>query len=184
MARLVVTEFVSLDGVIEDPGGGDFAHAGWTIPYWNDDIAAYKKDELFASDSMLLGRVTYEGFAAAWPSMSDPAGFADRMNSLPKHVVTTSTAELSWNASRLDPANLADRVRALKAQDGGDILAQGSAVLVHALLRDGLVDELRLAVYPVVLGSGKRLFADSYAKLDLVAAKPTPSGVVLTTYRL
>jgi dihydrofolate reductase len=183
VARIVVTEFVSLDGVMEDPGGAEkYEHGGWTMPYWNDEIAKFKLDELMASNGLLLGRVTYEGFAAAWPSMTDV--FADRMNSMPKYVVSSTLDTLSWNNSRRLDGDLATEVAGLREQPGGDILVAGSASVARQLLHLGLVDELRLVVYPVVLGAGKRLYGeDSYTKLDLVENKTTPTGAVLMVYR-
>lgn len=183
MGRIVVTEFVSLDGVMEDPGGAEkYEHGGWTMPYWNDEIGKFKFDELMASEGMLLGRVTYEGFAAAWPSMTDV--FADRMNSLPKYVVSSTLDTLSWNNARRLEGDLATAVATLRQQPGGDILVAGSASVAQQLLRLGLVDELRLVVYPIVLGGGKRLYGeDSYAKLELVENRTTPTGAVLMVYR-
>ena len=183
MGKIVVTEFVSLDGVMEDPGGAEGTpHGGWTIPYWNDDIAAFKKDELDAADAMLLGRVTYSGFAAAWPTMTDEAGFADRMNSIPKYVVTSTLDTLTWNNSTRLEGDVATAVRALKDRVEGSILVGGSATLVHELTRHGLVDEYRLVVYPVVLGRGKRVFDDAYAKLQLTYELRTGTGALLLSY--
>lgn len=183
MRRIVVSEFVSLDGVMEDPGGAEkFEHGGWTIPYWNDDIAAYKTAELFASDGLLLGRVTYEGFAAAWPKMKDD--FADHMNNVAKYVVSSTLETADWNNSTVIRGDLVEEITNLKQQPGKDILVAGSATLVQALMRHNLVDELRLEVYPVVLGSGKRLFAESgRVNLELVDTQATSSGVTLLTYR-
>ena len=154
MGKLVVTEFVSVDGVFEDPR--------WTFEF---DRGAegehYKLDELMASDAQLLGRVTYEGFAQAWPSMTDDAGFADKMNSMPKYVVSSTLEETSWNNTTIispvssDPAK---EVVALKERYAGDILVGGSATLARWLLSEGLVDELHLMVFPVVLGKGRTLF--------------------------
>ncbi len=185
MRKVVVSEFVSLDGVMEDPGGAEkFEHGGWTRPYWSDEIGKFKFDELFASDALLLGRVTYQGFAAAWPSVKDEAGFADRMNGLPKLVASTSLDKVEWNNSSLIKADVADEVARLKQQPGQDILVAGSATLVQALMQHGLVDDFRLLVYPVVLGSGKRLFQDGRrADLKLVEARPVGAGVVALTYR-
>jgi len=185
MRKIVVSEFVSLDGVIEDPGGSEKSrHAGWTIPYWGDDIGKFKYDELVASDAQLLGRVTYEGFAAAWPSQQDEAGFADRMNTMPKYVVSTTLKRAEWNNSHILRQNLADEVSRLKAQPGQDILVAGSATLVQALIKHNLVDEYHLLVYPVVLGSGKRLFqAETATKLKLVDSKRFSSGVVALIYQ-
>jgi dihydrofolate reductase len=184
MGKIVVTEFVSVDGVMEDPGGAEGTpHGGWTMPYWNDEIAAFKKEELFAAEAMLLGRVTYEGFAAAWPAMSDPDGFADRMNGIAKYVVSSTLDTLTWsNSTRLegDPAT---SVGTLKKSVDGTILVGGSATLVHGLAEHGLVDEYRLVVYPVTLGAGKRLFGD-YTKLDLTSEQRTSTGALLLTYRV
>ena len=186
MRKVIVSEYVSLDGVMEDPGGAEkFEHGGWTIPYWNDEIAKFKFDELFASDALLLGRVTYQGFAAAWPSMTDEAGFADRMNSLPKYVVSTTLEEpLAWNNSRLIKGNIAEEVARLKQESGQDVLVFGSGTLAQTLHQYNLIDQYNLLVYPVVLGSGKRLFGDrSNVALKLVETKTFSSGVVLLAYR-
>ncbi len=185
MRKVIVSEFVTLDGVMEDPGGAEkFEHGGWTMPYWNEEIGKFKFDELFASDALLLGRVTYQGFAAAWPSRTDEAGFADRMNSLPKFVVSTTLGKVEWNNSRLIKGNVAEEVSKLKQQPGQDILIAGSGELVHTLMQHDLIDEYRLLVYPVVLGSGKRLFQDgSKTTLRLVETKRFDSGVVLLHYQ-
>jgi dihydrofolate reductase len=185
MRKVIVSEFVTLDGVMEDPGGAEkFEHGGWTMPYWHDEIGKVKFDELFASDALLLGRVTYQGFAAAWPGRTDEAGFADRMNSLPKYVVSTTLEEVAWNNSRLIKGNVAEEVSKLKQQPGQDILIAGSGVLVRTLMQHDLIDAYRLLVYPVVLGSGKRLFRDgSKTTLRLVETKAFPSGVVLLEYQ-
>jgi dihydrofolate reductase len=185
MGKIVVSEFVSLDGVMEDPGGAEGTpHGGWTIPYWNDEIATFKKEELFAAESMLLGRVTYDGFAAAWPTMSDADGFADRMNSIAKYVVTSRLDTLTWsNSARLE-GDVASAVRALKDRVEGSILVGGSATLVHALVRHSLVDEFRLVVCPVSLGGGKRVFDDGvYTRLELTDEQRTSTGAVLLSYR-
>ncbi len=185
MRKVIVSEFVSLDGVMEDPGGAEkFNHGGWTMPYGNQEIGKFKFDELFASGALLLGRVTYQGFAAAWPSMKDEAGFADRMNSLPKYVVSTTLKKVEWNNSWLIKENVAEKVSKLKQQPGQDILIAGSGELVHTLMQHDLIDEYRLLVYPVVLGSGKRLFKDgSNATLKLVETKTFSSGVVALSYQ-
>jgi dihydrofolate reductase len=170
---------------MEDPGGAEkFEHGGWTLPYWNEEIGKVKFDELFASDALLLGRVTYQGFAAAWPSVTDEAGFADRMNSLPKVVVSTTLEEVEWNNSRLIKGNVAEEVSKLKHEVGQDILIAGSGALVQTLMQHDLIDDYRLLVYPVVLGSGKRLFQDgSKTTLRLVETKTFRSGVVLLHYQ-
>lgn len=182
--RLVVIEYVSLDGVVEDPGGSENRpFGGWTRPYWDDDLGKTQLDALLASDALLLGRVTYEGFAAAWPKMKDEAGFADRMNSYPKHVVSTTLESPEWNNTRVIKANVAEEIAALKRQPGQDILVYGSPTLVQTLLAHGLVDELRLLVYPVVLGEGKRLFHEgTKATLRPIETRALESGVVMVKY--
>jgi dihydrofolate reductase len=183
MRKVVVVEYLTLDGVTEAPGPtGEFARRGWTLPDWNDELATFQSDQLFASDALLLGRVTYEEFVAAWPARSgDP--FSDRMNGLPKFVASTTLDEpLAWNATRLD-GDAADEVATLKRQPGQDILVYGSGTLVDTLRRHDLVDEYRFVVYPLVLGGGKRLFADgSETALRLVEGKATGPGVALLTY--
>jgi dihydrofolate reductase len=157
----------------------------WHFPFWSDEMGTYKRDELFASDALLLGRVTYEGFAAAWPSVADEAGFADRMNSLPKYVVSTTLDDVAWNNSRLIKGDVADEVAALKRQPGRDILVGGSADLVQTLMQHDLVDEYRLMVHPVVVGRGKRLFREGSTMKTLKRVATTPLGpdVVVLTYR-
>jgi dihydrofolate reductase len=184
MRKVVVSEFVSLDGVMEDPGGGEsYEFGGWTAPFWNDELAVFKSEELLASDALLLGRVTYTGFAAAWPSMSDPGGFADRMNSNRKYVVSSTLERADWNNSVVLRGDIVSEVNRITQEPGDNILVGGSARVVQALLANQLVDELRLAVYPVVLGRGKRLFGDdSHATLRLQHAQATSSGVVLLVY--
>jgi dihydrofolate reductase len=186
MRKIIVTEYVTLDGVMEDPGGGEKSkHGAWSFPFWSDEAAKFKFDELFASDALLLGRVTYEGFAKAWPTVKDEAGFADRMNSLPKYVVSTTLKELTWNNSHLITGNVAEEVAKLKQQPGQDILVAGSAALVQTLMQHDLVDEYRLLVHPVVLGGGKRLFPDgSKNTLKLVEARAFGSGIVALSYQL
>lgn len=153
MRKVVASLFQTLDGVIEAP-------QDWSFAFWNDEISKYKNDELFTSDALLLGRVTYELFASAWPSRTDDTGFADRMNNLRKYVVSTTLDNLEWNNSHLLKGNIAKDVELLKQQQGQDILIGGSASLVQTLLDHDLVDEIRLLVYPVVLGRGKRLFGE------------------------
>ena len=185
MRKVVVSEYVSLDGVFEDPGGAEkFEHGGWTRAYWSDDIGKFKFNELFASDALLLGRITYQGFAAAWPAIKDEAGFADRMNNSPKYVVSTTLQKADWNNSQVINDRVAEQIAALKQQSGQDILVFGSAVLLQTLIAHDLVDQYNLLVYPVVLGSGKRLFKDGhYLTLKLVDTQPFASGVVALTYQ-
>ena len=187
MRKIVVTEFVTLGGVMEDPGGAEKSkHGGWAFQFdRGPEGDKFKFDELFASDALLLGRVTYQGFAAAWPSMKDEAGFADRMNNLPKYVVSTTLERAEWNNSRLIKRNVVEELSRLKAMQGGDILVAGSGQLVHTLMQHDLVDEYRLMVYPVVLGSGKRLFNNGSDRLSLrlVEAKPVGSGILTLIYQ-
>ena len=174
MRRVVVTEYVSLDGVFEEPGE-------WSFPFWNEEAFRFKHDELFASDAQLLGRLTYEGFAQAWPTMSDEVGFADRMNSMPKYVVSTTLQNPEWSNTRVIRENIPEEVAKLKQEPGQDILVAGSGQLVHTLMKHGLVDELRFMVHPIVLGKGKRLFHDR-AVFNLVDTKRFRSGIVVLTY--
>jgi len=185
MSRVVVTEFVTLDGVMEDPGGGEkYPYGGWSWQFWNDEAAKYKFEELFSSGSLLLGRITYEGFAAAWPTMTDDTGFSDRMNSLPKFVASTTLKDPIWNASVIE-GDVVEEVSRLRQQPGQDILVAGSAKLVETLVRNSLVDEYRLMLHPVVVGGGKRLFRDGLdtTLLKLVDVTRFESGVVILTYQ-
>ena len=185
MRKIIVSEFVTLDGVMEDPGGSEKTkHGGWTWPYWNDEIGKFKLDEIFGTGALLLGRVTYQGFAAAWPSIKDEQGFASRMNSLPKYVVSATLEKLEWDNSRLINENVVEEITKLKQQNGQDILIFGSADLIHTLMQHDLIDEYRLLVYPVVLGSGKHLFRNGSDRkvLRLVKTKTFNSGVVLLCY--
>jgi dihydrofolate reductase len=184
MGRIIVTEFVSLDGVIEAPGGGeDYKHGGWTFEI---DRGAegnkFKLDETLDADALLLGRVTYEGFAAAWPSRDDE--FANKFNTMPKYVVSSTLDKPDWNNSTVLNGDVAEEVAKLKQQQDGDIVVHGSAQLVQALIEHDLVDELRLMVFPVVLGSGKRLFGDTSEKkrLRLTDSKTVGDGVSILVY--
>lgn len=173
MRKIVVTEFLSLDGVME--------HPAWTMPYWNDEIANFKGEESLASDALLLGRVTYQGFAAAWPESKDEG--AEYFNSVRKYVVSTTLQKANWNNSVLINDNVVEEISRLRQQDGKDIAVHGSAALVQTLIRHNLVDCFRLLVYPVVLGQGKRLFQDgTIATLKLVEAKSFSSGVAALIY--
>jgi dihydrofolate reductase len=177
--KLVVSEFISLDGVVEEPS--------WTFQFGSEDRDKYKFDELAAADALLLGRVTYEGFAAAWPRMEEQTGeYGTWMNGYPKHVASRTLEEpLRWNNSTLIEGDLAEGVSRLKERDGKDILVFGSADLVGTLMEHDLVDEYRLMVFPVVVGKGKRLFGDTeeMKPLRLVDTKPVgPDGVIVLTY--
>ena len=183
--KLMVSEFVSLDGVMEAPGGEEgYRHTGWTIEFHDPGQMEYKLDEVLEAGALLLGRVTYEGFAAAWPSYSDEAGFADKMNGMPKHVASTTLQALEWNNSTVIEGDVAEGVAALKREEDGDLLVAGSRTLVHTLIEHDLVDEYRLMIFPVVLGSGGRLFPERQEKLvlKLVGSKSFDSGVVVQTY--
>jgi dihydrofolate reductase len=185
MGRIVVTEFVSLDGVMEAPGGGeDYKHAGWTFKIdRGEEGEKFKLDEALASEALLLGRTTYEGFAAAWPSVKGE--FGDKFNGMPKYVVSSTLDEPTWNNSTVLKGDLVEEVSKLRQELDGDIVVHGSAQLVQALLEDGLVDELRLMVFPVVLGSGKRLFGETTDKkpLRLVDSKTVGGGVAILIYQ-
>ena len=176
MRRIVVSEFVTLDGVMEAPNE-------WSFPYWNDDIGRFKYEELFEAEALLLGRVTYEGFAQAWPNMVEETGdFGERMNGIQKYVVSTTLDKAEWTNSTVVPD--LDGVAELKEQDGNPLLVGGSAALIQALIKRDLVDDYRLLVYPIVVGKGKRLFADgTAANLDLVEVRDIGSGVTAMRYQ-
>jgi dihydrofolate reductase len=186
MGRIVVTEFVSLDGVMEAPGGGEeYKHGGWTFEIERGaEGDRFKLDEVFEAEAQLLGRVTYEGFAAAWPGMTDEAGFAEKMNTMPKYVVSSTLQEAEWSNSTVLDGDLAEEVAKLKREIDGVILVAGSAQLVQGLVEHDLVDELRLMVFPVLLGSGKRLFGEAVDKkpLKLVDSKAVGDGIAILTY--
>jgi dihydrofolate reductase len=189
MGRIVVSEFVSLDGVMEDPGGSEgTAHAGWTFRF---DRGAegdrFKLDEVQAAEALLLGRVTYEGFAAAWPTIDDPVGFAIKMNAMPKYVVSTTLRDedATWNNSTVLRGDVVAALGRLKERLQGDLLVNGSASLVRLLAEHDLVDEYRLMVFPIALGSGKRLFDEVTVSpvLTLVETATVGEGIVILTYR-
>ena len=184
MGKIVVTEFVSLDGVMEDPGGAEnFKHGGWSFKISRGDEGdKFKLDETFASEALLLGRVTYEGFAEAWPSREGE--FADKFNTMPKYVVSSTLSEPEWSNSTVLKGDVVEEVGKLKQELDGDIVVHGSARLVQTLIEHDLVDELRLMVFPVVLGSGKRLFGDTSDKkpLRLVDSKMVGDGVAILIY--
>lgn len=182
MRRIVVTEFVSLDGIFEDPGGAEgYKHGGWTMAFNNEEFMKFKTEELMAADAQLLGRVTYEGFAKAWPDRSgDP--FSDKFNAMPKYVVSKTLKKAAWHNSHIIKGNVAKEIAKLKETKGGDILVAGSGKLVNLLLEEVLLDELRLLVYPVVLGTGKHLFKDSYSKLKLIEEVTFKTGVLALRY--
>ncbi len=185
MGRIVVTEFMSLDGVVEDPGGVEgFKHGGWSFEFDRGvEGNQFKLEETLASDALLLGRVTYEGFAAAWPSRTGE--FADKFNSMPKYVVSSTLKDPDWNNSTVIEGDVQAEVERLRQELDGDIVVHGSVQLVQTLVDRDLVDELRLMVFPVLLGTGKRLFGDAGDKkrLGLVESKVVGDGVVILIYR-
>ena len=180
--RLVVTEFVTLDGVMEDPGGAEKSPVGgWAFRFdRGHEGDKFKLEELMAADAQLLGRRTYEGFAAVWPSISDEAGFAAKMNSMRKYVVSSTLQDAAWQNSTILRGNVVDEVSRLKQQPGRDILVAGSGQLVRALAEHDLVDEYRLMVFPIVLGSGKRLFGDGWPTTPLKIVESRVTGAVQT----
>lgn len=190
MRKIVVAEFISLDGVIQAPGGADedteggFAHGGWTHPYWHDDIGLHFGQAMSECDALLLGRKTWQIHGGAFDPM--PAGdpFGDVMNNMPKYVVSTTLATAdAWRNSTLIKDNVVEQIRALKAQPGKNITIDGSSVLVQTLIQHDLVDELSLHVYPLSLGGGKKLFPDgARLNLRLIEAQPLPTGVVFMRY--
>ena len=175
--RLVATEYVSLDGVFEEPGQ-------WSGPYFDDSAAQFKWDELQESDALLLGRKTYEGFAAAWPAMPDTGEFGVKMNTMPKYVVSSTLSNVEWSGSKLIKGNIAGEVRELKEQPGKDLLLSGSAQLFNGLMAENLIDLYRLMVHPVVIGKGRRLFFSESARseLRLTDTKRVGRGIVVLEY--
>ena len=186
MRNVVAAEYVTIDGVMQDPGGvGEIEHGGWSSRYFNEELAQHQSRQLFASDALLLGRVTFESFAGAWPSMEETEGdFAVRMNTLPKFVASRSLTEpLPWNGTLLK-GEVAEAVSALKQQPGQDILIYGSAQLVNTLLAADLIDRYQLMIFPVTLGAGKQLFhsGNELRRFGLTDATTTSEGVALLTY--
>jgi dihydrofolate reductase len=188
MGKIVATEFVSLDGVMEDPGGAeDFKHGGWTFEIGRGaEGDRFKLDEIVEAEAQLLGRVTYEGFAAAWPSMTDEAGFAEKMNGMPKYVVSSTLEKANWNNSTVLGGDFVEEITRLKQEVDGVILVAGSARLVQGLIEHDLLDELRLMVFPVALGSGRRLFGETADKkpMKLVGSQSVGDGIAILTYEL
>jgi dihydrofolate reductase len=187
MGKIVVSEFVSLDGVFEDPGGSEGTKLGaWTFKFKRGaDGDKFKFDETMASDALLLGRITYEGFAQAWPGRTDDAGFADKFNSMPKYVVSTTLKTADWNNSTIITSNVVEEIQKLRQKTGGNIAVHGSGKLVKTLMENNLVDQYNLMVFPIVLGSGRRLFndLDTPVILKLISTQEVgPDGVVILTY--
>ena len=188
MRRIIITEFITLDGVIEAPGGGeDFDRGGWAFQFERGDEGdKFKLQELLDVDGQLLGRRTYEGFAAAWPDRDDEAGFAEKMNGMPKYVVSNTLENPTWNNTTVLKGDGVEAVRKLKEDGDGDLLVAGSAQLSQSLLAAGLVDELRLMVFPLIIGAGKKLFpeTDAAVPMKLVESKPVGAdGVVIAIYQ-
>jgi dihydrofolate reductase len=185
MSRIVVTEFISLDGVMEDPGGAErYEHGGWVFEIGQGEGGAqFKLAETMESEALLLGRKTYEGFAEAWPARDGE--FADRFNSMPKYVISSTLENPTWNNSTVLGGGVVEEVTKLRAASGGDIVVHGSARLVQALIENDLVDELRLMIFPVLLGSGKRLFSETSGKrrLQLAESRTVGDGVTIAIYR-
>jgi dihydrofolate reductase len=175
MGNIIVSEFITLDGVIERPE--------WSMPFFNEEVAKFKMDDLVASDALLMGRVTYEIHAAAWPSEKDE--FAERMNSIPKYVVSSTLRHVEWNNSKLIKGNIPEEIKKLKRESKRNILIDGGSDWANLLMQDDLIDEYRLLVYPVVLGKGKRLFREDSPKLELrlKEAKALSNSVVALIYQ-
>ena len=181
--KLIVSEFVSLDGVMEAPGGeAGYPHSGWVGDFMGPEQLQYKLNEVLEGESLLIGRVTYESFAGAWPERKGV--FADKMNTMPKHVVSKTLRDPAWSNTEVLGGDLIEEVTRLKEQDGGPILVAGSRTLVHALIEAGLVDEFRFMVFPVILGSGQRVYPETPDKtvLELTDSETFPSGVTVLTY--
>ena len=185
MGRIVVTEFISLDGIVEDPGGdSDYKHAGWTFNIDQGEAGPkFKFEETMNSEALLLGRVTYQGFAKAWPSVKDE--FGDRFNSMPKYVVSSTLENADWNNSTVLKGDVVEEVTKLRHKPGGDIVVHGSPTLAKTLIANDLVDELRLMVFPVILGSGRRLFGETsdMKRLRLTSSQTVGDGVLILIYQ-
>ena len=183
MAKIIVTEFVSLDGVVEDPGGSEnFKYGGWTFEIDQGDGPQFKLQETQQSDALLLGRVTYEGFAAAWPSREGE--FADKFNQMPKYVVSSTLDNPEWNNPTVLKGDPVESVRKLKQEQDGTIVVHGSIQLAQTLLDNALVDQLNLMIFPVILGSGKGLWGETSEKkrLQLKESRPVGDGILIAVY--
>ena len=189
MRELIVNTFLTLDGVMQAPGGpeedpsGGFEHGGWSFGYWDEQMQRVMGDLMSKPFDLILGRRTYEIFAAHWPHSDEPA--ADLLNGATKHVATTTLDELEWENSKLIEGEVHEGVRALKEADGPELQVHGSANLIQTLLEHGLIDEFRMLIFPVVLGNGKRLFGDGAvpAGVELATSETSSTGVIMATYR-
>jgi len=175
--RLVATEYVSVDGVMDEPGK-------WSFPFWSEEAAKFKEEELLATDALLLGRLTYEGFAAAWPTMKDTGEFGERMNTIKKYVVSSTLKNPTWTNTTVINGDPVDEIKKLRAEPGKDLLLSGSGTLVRSLIPHDLIDEFRLMVHPIVLGKGKRLFHGDEPErvLQLTGVRRFPTGVTVLSY--
>lgn len=175
--RLVATEYLTLDGIFEEPGH-------WSRPFFGEEAQRFKLEELQAGDALLLGRVTYEGFAAAWPTMSDPVGFADKMNTMPKYVVGTTLGAHPWEGAKLLGRDFLEEIRALRSERGGDLLLSGSAQVFDACHDAGIIDLYRFMVHPLILGTGRKLFDGTSTErpLKLVRQAGLGTGIVILEY--
>jgi dihydrofolate reductase len=185
MRKLMVTEFVSLDGVMEAPGGeAGYPHAGWVAPMFSPELGAYKEEEQLAAEILLLGRRTYESFVGPWPQRE--GAMAEKINTMRKLVASTTLGSSDWHDTTVVGSDLEGAIRAVKQEEGGPMLVAGSRSVVHALLDAGLVDEINLQVFPLILGSGIRLYPEGPepTKLELISSRALDSGVVLQTYRV
>lgn len=177
MRKLVVTEYITLDGIFEEPGT-------WSMDFWSDEAGKYKYNELFASDIQLLGRLTYEGFAKAWPTMEGVGDFGVKMNTMPKYVISKTLKNADWENSHIIKDNILEEIKKLKREDGKDILVAGSGQLVTFLLENKLVDEMHVLLHPLVLGKGKRLFTkEDRFVFELTKTKELPKGIVALHYK-
>ena len=183
MGNVIASLFLTLDGVMEGPTQDPFPRSGWSVPYWNDQIAKLKYDELFAADAMLLGRVTYLGLAQAWAGRIDESGYADRMNSLPKWIASKTLERVEWPGAQLIRGDVATEVRRLKQLLRHDLLIAGSRRLIYSLMPHDLIDEYRLLVYPVVIGAGKKLFGDVRLNLSLGESKQLGEVTLMRFFR-
>jgi dihydrofolate reductase len=185
MSRIVAAEYVTADGVMQDPGGvGEIERGGWSNPYWDDQLAKFQNELLFASDALLLGRVTYEGFAASWPDPEHEEGeFANKMNAMPKYVASRTLQNTEWNATVIE-GEVPEAVARLKRESDQNLLIYGSGALLNTLLQHDLVDLFRLMIYPVVLGQGNRMFTESSDSkpLRLADVNSTSKGVLIADY--